>query len=109
VNDAYEIQEAPLLFAARSGHLNALLKLLHLDADPKATNWTDDTTLHWLCSFSDTDVKDTLVCAGADIDAQAKTYPDEQGLTLGRDRLCRRNSPSPGRCKKQSSGGQDTI
>ena len=52
------------------------LKLLHLDADPKATNWTDDTPLHCLYSFSDTDVKEAatvLVCAGADIDAQAKT------------------------------------
>ena len=27
---------------------NALLKLLHLDADSKATNWTDDTPLHCL-------------------------------------------------------------
>jgi hypothetical protein len=43
VNNANEMQEAPLLFAARSGHLDALLKLLHLGADPKVTNWTDDT------------------------------------------------------------------
>lgn len=79
-NDANEMGDTPLLFATRSGHLDALLTLLRFGANPTLINYTEDTPLHWLCSFSEDSVKEAataLIHAGANIDAQAKEFPPE--------------------------------
>ena len=83
VNDMNAMKEGPLLFAARSGHLGALLRLLEFDADPKTRSYTEDTPLHWLCAFPDETSHQAglaLVSAGADIAALAGEYPDEEGF-----------------------------
>ena len=83
INDCNSQGDTALLFAARSGHRNALMKLLELGADPSIGNYTGDTPLHWLCSFSDQDVKEVateLVKKGANIEAQARVFPDEDEL-----------------------------
>ena len=80
INDCNSQGDTALLFAARSGHRNALMKLLELGADPSIGNYTGDTPLHWLCSFSDQDVKEVateLVKKGANIETQARVFPDE--------------------------------
>ena len=80
INDCNSQGDTALLFAARSGHRNALKKLLELGADPSIGNHTGDTPLHWLCSFSDQDVKEVateLVKKGANIEAQARVFPDQ--------------------------------
>jgi ankyrin repeat protein len=78
------MNEGPLLFAAHSGHLEALLELLRLGSNPRIRNYTEDTPPHWLCSFSDDAVhqaSSALVSAGADINACANIYPDEDGFS----------------------------
>lgn len=78
INDANQVGDRALLFAARSGHKDVLLKLLRLGADPGWGDQGNDTPLHWLCSFDDEDIDEAaeqLVRHGADIDAQADTFP----------------------------------
>ncbi|KAH0533951.1 hypothetical protein FGG08_007433 [Glutinoglossum americanum] len=105
VNDVNDIQETPLLFAARSGYLDALLTL-HLNADLTAISETEDIPPHWLCSFDENDAQEAaaaLVRAGADVKAQAGGYPDDGNLEYARTdyiagtpphRAIARNGPS---------------
>lgn len=77
INDVNSRGDTALLFAARCGHLSVLLALLRLGASPKSTGETDDTPLHWLCSFADKEVlvaATALRNAGADVDAPAEKY-----------------------------------
>lgn len=80
VNEPNSRGDTALLFAARSGHKAAALKLLEFGADPRISNYTDDTPLHWLCSFEDEDVQEVaeaFLAKGADIGAQANQFPPD--------------------------------
>ena len=80
VNEPNSRGDTALLFAARSGHKTAALKLLEFGADPRISNYTGDTPLHWLCSFDDEDVQEVaeaFLANGADIGAQANQFPPE--------------------------------
>lgn len=80
VNEPNSRGDTALLFAARSGHKAATLKLLEFGADPRISNYTDDTPLHWLCSYDDEDVlevAEAFLANGADIGAQANQFPPE--------------------------------
>ncbi|KAG8533855.1 uncharacterized protein KY384_001596 [Bacidia gigantensis] len=71
------ILEFPLLFAARSGHLEALKGLLNSGASALLASNTGETALHWQCSLEDKDVLEAaqlLVSAGAQINAHAEKY-----------------------------------
>lgn len=73
----------PLLFAARSGHTQALVTLLNLGADPGAGDDGNDTPLHWLCAFDDMDIElvvDRLLKHGGLVDAQAMAFPPDGDL-----------------------------
>jgi ankyrin repeat protein len=78
INEQNDIGESALLFAARSGHVEATLALLELGANPTISAHGKDTPLHWLCSFAENDITKvaaTLIGHGADIDAQTNSYP----------------------------------
>jgi len=80
VDSANDIEETPLYYAARSGHYQAVLQLLHRKADPRELTQSGENALHWLCSFDDEDVPkvlSALVQAGADINGQAKSRVEE--------------------------------
>jgi ankyrin repeat protein len=78
VNAQNEFGETALLFAARSGHTGAVLLLLERGASPTLPDRGNDTPLHWLSSFDEDDVYKVvhaLVRQGADIEAQADSFP----------------------------------
>ena len=80
VNEPNSHGDTALLFAARSGHKAAALKLLNFGADPRISNYTNDTPLHWLCSFDDEDIQEVaeaFLAKGADIEAQANHFPPD--------------------------------
>ena len=78
LNDCNSRGETPLLFAARSGHLGALLVLIELGADPElAAEATGDIPLHWLCSFDDEDIPVAVrALVKANVNAQALEFPN---------------------------------
>ncbi|KAJ9648632.1 hypothetical protein H2199_001487 [Coniosporium tulheliwenetii] len=83
VNDQNEVGDSALLFAARSGHASVLLTLLRLGADPRLGDRGNNTPLHWLCSFDDSDVEvvaDKLIHHGADVNSQARPFPEHGRL-----------------------------
>ena len=80
VDSANDIGETPLLYAARSGHYQAVLQLLHRKADPREVTQRGENALHWLCSFDDEEIPNVLSAllqAGADIKAQAEARVEE--------------------------------
>ena len=82
INEPNGQGDTALLFAARSGQKDAALKLLELGADPRIGNYTEDTPLHWLCSFDDRDVEEVakaLLAKGGNIGAQANQFPPGDG------------------------------
>src|SRR5437667_133205 len=57
---------------------STLLALLRLGADPRLGDRGNDTPLHWLCSFDDSNldrVAEELVGHGADVNSQARPFP----------------------------------
>ncbi|KAI9706668.1 MAG: hypothetical protein M1836_003677 [Candelina mexicana] len=78
INDKGAQGDTAILFAARSGHKAAILRLLELGADPRIPSYTGETALHWLCSFDDQDIEEVtmaLLSRGADLEAQAEQFP----------------------------------
>jgi ankyrin repeat protein/serine/threonine protein kinase len=69
VDHLNDVGETPLLSACRSGHRDVVESFLSRGADPTiATTW-HETSLHWLISFDEDEVKavgQALIAAGAD-------------------------------------------
>ena len=83
VDDPSPFKCRPLLFAARSGHAQALITLLNLGANPNLGDQGNDTPLHWLCAFDDVDIEtvvNQLMHHGALIDIQASAFPPDGDL-----------------------------
>lgn len=85
INSQNSQGDTPLLCAARAGHHHILMRLIGLGADGKIRNFAGENALHFLGNLDEDQVflaAQILIIAGAQVDAEAKSYTGNTYLEM---------------------------